>query len=147
MHTLQQLSDRAEISDVLARYCFAVDDRDWDAYRMVFTADAVIDDVVTGGIRSGVEEHIVYLKRALSRIPLSQHSISTTLITLDGDRADARIACTCPLDLKIAEDRRQVFFMGVEYRNKLVRTPDGWRIAELIETRPWVHNMPEDFAF
>ena len=53
---LQEISDRLEIEDVLVRYCYAVDDRDWDAYRSVFTRDAVIDDTVTGGVRSGVED-------------------------------------------------------------------------------------------
>jgi hypothetical protein len=35
---------------VLARYCHAVDDRDWETYRTIFTEDAVIDDLVTGGM-------------------------------------------------------------------------------------------------
>jgi hypothetical protein len=47
-----------EIEDVLVRYCYAVHDRDWNAYRDVFTNDAVIDDTVTGGVQSGVEEHM-----------------------------------------------------------------------------------------
>jgi len=44
--TPQAISDRLEIEDVLIRYCYAVDDRDWHSYRAAFTPDAVIDDTV-----------------------------------------------------------------------------------------------------
>lgn len=77
--SIQEMSDRLQIYDALARDCYAVDDRDWITYRSIFTHDAVLDDAVTGGIRSGVEEHIVYMTRALSRILISQHAISTFL--------------------------------------------------------------------
>src|ERR1700757_2995498 len=77
MLSLDGISDRLEIQDLLTRYCYAVDDRDWSAYRGVFTADATIDDTVTGGVRGGVEEHIVYMRQALSKIAMSQHAIST----------------------------------------------------------------------
>ncbi|MER8480339.1 nuclear transport factor 2 family protein [Mesorhizobium sp. M1163] len=62
--SLQEVSDRLEIEQLLARYCYAVDDRDWEAYRKTFTPDAVLDDTVTGGIRSGVGEHVTYMKGA-----------------------------------------------------------------------------------
>jgi len=69
MLSLDQISDSLEIEDLLTRYCYAVDDRDWNAYRNVFTADATIDDTVTGGVRGGVEEHIVYMRMSASSLP------------------------------------------------------------------------------
>src|SRR5437870_2042632 len=95
--TLQEISDRLEIQDVLIRYCYAVDDRDWDAYRQVFTPDAVIDDTVTGGVRSGVEKHVEFMKKALAKILISQHAISTTLFDIKGDEANLRTHCSCPM--------------------------------------------------
>jgi hypothetical protein len=56
--SIHAISDWLEIEDVLVRYCYAVHDRDWNAYRDVFANDAVIDDTVTGGVQSGVEEHM-----------------------------------------------------------------------------------------
>jgi len=95
--THEQIADRIEIEDVLARYCYAVDDRDWDAYRNLFTEDAVLDDRVTGGIQSGVEELVKYLKRALAKIRLSQHTISTVLIDINRNYAKVRAVCSCPM--------------------------------------------------
>jgi hypothetical protein len=44
----QEISDRLEIEELLVRYCYAIDERDWDACRGVYTEDAVIDDVSAG---------------------------------------------------------------------------------------------------
>jgi ketosteroid isomerase-like protein len=41
----QEISDRLEIEQLLIRYCHAIDERDWDTYRSVYTDDAVIDDI------------------------------------------------------------------------------------------------------
>jgi hypothetical protein len=145
--TPQEISDRLEIEEVLIRYCYSVDDRDWDTYRKLFTPDAVIDDTVTGGVKSGVEEHVTYLTKALSKILISQHAISTTLIDLKGDEAKVRTHCSCPMVVELGEGKRQVFFQGLWYRNRLVRTQEGWKIKELLEEGYWTHNLPTGFSF
>jgi hypothetical protein len=145
--SLQEISDRIQIEELLVRYCYAVDDRDWDAYRNVFTADAVLDDTVTGGVKSGVEEHVAFMKRALSRILISQHAISTMLLDIRGDEASARVHCSCPMVVDIGQGRKHVFFQGLWYRDQLVRTEEGWRVSELVEEGYWTHNLPEGFKF
>jgi ketosteroid isomerase-like protein len=50
-YSIQELSDRVEIEQLMARYCHALDNRDWDALRQVFTEDAIHDDSVAGGFR------------------------------------------------------------------------------------------------
>ncbi len=147
MITAQDVSDRIEIDQVLTRYCYAVDDRDWQAYRAVFSEDAVIDDVVTGGIRSGVEEHIVYLTRALQHITLSQHTISTIRLDIDGDTARALVQCICPMVVAIPGGGMQTMLLGVRYRDRLTRGHGTWRISELVEENFWHFNVPEGFTF
>jgi hypothetical protein len=143
----QEISDRLEIEDLLVRYCYAVDDRDWDAYRKIFTPDAVLDDTVTGGVRSGVEEHVAYLKNALSKILISQHGISTILFDVKGDDARVRVLASVPMVVDLGGGKTQVFFQGLWYRDRLVRTPEGWRISELVEEKYWTHNTPPGFKF
>jgi hypothetical protein len=145
--SLQEISDRMEIQELLVRYCYAVDDRDWQAYRKVFASDAVLDDTVTGGIRSDVEEHVAFMKKALSKILISQHAISTILLDIRGDQAGARVHCSCPMVVDLGEGKRQVFFQGLWYRDRLTRTPEGWRISELVEEGYWNHNLPTGFKF
>jgi hypothetical protein len=118
--SLQEIADRLEIQDLLVRDSCAVDDRDWDACRGVFTADAVIDDTVTGGIRSGVEEHVAYMTKALSKILISQHAVSTVLIDIKNDEASARSHCSCPMVVDLGDGKTQVFFQGLWYRDRLL---------------------------
>ena len=145
--SLQEISDRIEIDQVLARYCYTVDNRDWETYRRIFTEEAVIDDVVTGGIRSGVEEHIVYLKRALTNIRLSQHTISTILLDIEGDSARAMVQCVCPMVVEMPGGTTQTMILGVRYRDRLARQRGTWRISELIEENFWNFNVPVGFKF
>lgn len=145
--SVQDISDRIEIEDLLVRYCYAVDDRDWNAYQRLFTPDAVIDDTVTGGVRGGVTDHIDYLRKALSKVLMSQHAISTLLIDLRGDTAEARAHCSCPMTVDLGGGRTHVFFQGLWYRNRLARTSEGWRIASLLEEGYWTHNLPTGFSF
>jgi hypothetical protein len=147
MLSQQEISDRLDIEDVLVRYCYAVDDRDWDAYRKIFTPDAILDDTVTGGVRSGVEEHVAYLQKALSKILISQHGISTILFDVEGDQARVRVVASVPMLVDLGEGKTQVFFQGLWYRNRLVRTQDGWQISELVEEKYWTHNVPPGFTF
>ena len=147
MLSAQEISDRLEIDHVLARYCHAVDDRDWETYRTIFAEDAVIDDVVTGGIRSGVEDHIVYLQRALNSIRLSQHTISTILLDVTGDSATAKVQCVCPMVVAMPQGAAQTMLLGVRYLDRLSRVNGRWRISELVEENFWHLNVPEGFKF
>jgi ketosteroid isomerase-like protein len=147
MLSTQEISDRIEIHEVLTRYCHAVDERDWDTYRTVFAEDAVIDDVVTGGIRSGVEDHVGYLQRALRSIRLSQHTISTILLDVQGDSATAKVQCICPMVVAMPNGAAQTMLLGVRYRDRLSRVDGRWRISELIEENFWHLNVPEGFKF
>lgn len=143
--TMQEISDRMEIEQLLIRYCHAIDQRDWDAYRAIYTEDAVIDDVGAGPGNS-VDDMVEFLSRALERVALIQHAVSTSLVELDGDTAHVRTVCHCPVVLDRGDGDTQMFFQGLWYVDDLVRTPDGWRISKRIE-QDYFHNMPLDFSF
>ncbi len=139
-----EISDRREIEDLLVRDCYAIDERDWDAYRSVYPEDAVIDDVSTGPGKN-VDEMVEFLSLALERVALIQHAISTWLIDIDGDTARARTIGHCPVVLDRGGETA-MSCQGLWYVDELVRTPDGWKIFRRAE-RDYVHNMPPDFRF
>ena len=87
------------------------------------------------------------MKRALSKILISQHAISTTLLEISGNEARARTHCSCPMVVDVGGGARQVFFQGLWYRDQLVRTPDGWRLKERVEEGYWNYNVPPGFRF
>jgi hypothetical protein len=107
--------------------------------------DAVIDDVSAGPGRS-VDAMVEFLSRALERVVLIQHAVSTMLIDVDGDTANVRTVCHCPVVLDRGNGRTEMFFQGLWYVDELVRTADGWKIARRAE-QDYFHDIPPDFRF
>ncbi len=142
MMTLQEVSDRLEIQDLFARYSFAIDERDWQTLDQIFTPDALIDYSETGGAKGSLAEIKAWLPRALERFPAFQHMVATTRLVIDGDAATSRTILFNPMVLPDKDGTQQTFFMGLWYRDRLVRTEAGWRIAERHEEMSWTHNVP-----
>ncbi len=146
MLTLQEISDRLEINDLLIGYSHAVDTQDWDAWEKVFTEDAIIDYTEMGGPRGDVKSTREFLASTMPMFPSYQHMIGNTVLELDGDTATARSICHNPMVIDMGEGKTHVFYCGLWYRDKLVRTADGWRIADRYEERSYFHNQPEGMA-
>lgn len=137
---LQQLSDRMEIQDLMVEYCYAIDNRDWDALDNVFTPDAIIDYSEMVGFKGNLAETKKFLSESMVVIQDCQHIISTSQIRLDGDRATGRTVCTNPMVLK---PDGHVFIVGLWYKDEFVRTDKGWRISSRYEQNSWRFNVPE----
>lgn len=140
--SLQEISDRLEIQDLLVAYSHAIDTRDWDALDEVFTSDAVIDYTEMGGARGDVATIKEFLRSALDGFASFQHMVATSQVTLDGDRAHGRTICHNPMVFDVGEGRTHVMFCGLWYRDTFVRTADGWRIQGRSEERSYFHNRP-----
>jgi hypothetical protein len=147
MLSIQEISDRLELEELLVRYSHAIDARDWDAFSAVFTPDAVVDYRAFGGPRGGVPEIRDYLRRALTHVLSSQHIVSNSLFTIRGDRASGRTICQCPMLLDIGEGKTQVIFQGLWYEDKFARAEQGWRIQERVEEKSYAYNVPPGFHF
>ena len=132
--SLQELSDRLEIDDLLTRYATGVERRDWDLWESCFTEDAQIDYSAFGGIRGGVKEVRAWLEKTMPIFVMSQHMILNREVTLDGDRATSRAGFGNPMALPLDDgENRLLFFEGGYYHDVLVRTAQGWRIRERVE--------------
>ena len=69
--SLQQISDRIEINDLLIRYTRAIDQKDWELLDTVFTPDAEVDYVSSGGIKGTYPEIRAWLEKVLALFPRS----------------------------------------------------------------------------
>jgi ketosteroid isomerase-like protein len=144
--SIEEISDRLEIQDLLATYSHAIDSRDWDALDDVFTEDATIDYTEMGGSRGNVEETKAFLREAMKLFSGFQHLVATTKLTLNGDTAHARTICYNPMVLDKGDGDTHVFICGLWYKDDFVRTPKGWRISDRYEERSYFHNVPEGFG-
>lgn len=139
---LQTLADRIEITDLFTRYAHAVDSKDWDLYRTVFTPDARIDYSTAGGPSGDLETVVAALAEQLRLFRRTQHFVSNIDVRLDGDRATARAMFFNPM---IVSEGRQ-FTCGGWYNHELVRTADGWRSTGLVEEAAWFDGLEQAFA-
>lgn len=136
---LQEISDRMEIAALLADYCHAVDDKDWDAYEDVFTADAVIDYSEMIPFRGSPKEARAWLAAAGAKLARTQHIVTTSQIRFKNGRAYGRTICTNPMVLVTGE----LMAVGLWYRHEFTRTEQGWKISQLYEESCWRLNVPE----
>ena len=133
----QEVADRVEILDLLARYSVVVDRGDWESMPDLFTDDAVLDFTATGGIRGSVADHQEFNAKVLSGFASTQHVMGLPVIVVDGDAATSRSICFNPMVVNDAH----VFFVGLWYDDALVRTPDGWRFAARTQQKAFFHNL------
>lgn len=143
-YTLQQLSDRMEIEDLITEYADAIDTQELDRLDQVFTADARIDYTAMGGIAGSYTEVKAFLAQAMPAFSATQHMIANYLIKLNGDTATGKIMCFNPMQLNMPEDKRlPAFFLGLWYLDEYVRTTQGWRIASRTELKSYSFNAPD----
>jgi len=140
--SVQEMSDRFEIQDLLVGYCYAVDDRDFDALDRYFTADAVIDYSEMVGFKGSLAETKAFLRESLAPIPMAQHAVLTTQYSFDGDHAETRTVCHNPMVVPGDDGEPQTIFFGLWYIHQFRRTDQGWRISSLYEKKCYNHNLP-----
>ena len=136
--SLQDISDRIEINDLLIRYTKAIDQKDWKLLDSVFTPDAEVDYVSSGGIKGSYPEARAWLEKALAIFPITTHYVTNSEVTLAGDRASARTAVYNPMFFRNPDGTLHHFAVGAYYVDELVRTKQGWRIAKRREDQAFL---------
>ena len=135
----ERLSDELEIAALLNKYARAVDTKDWELYRTVFTDDAHIDysaDVFAGSL----DEAIGFFSGDFSAlVSMSMHYITNVETDVDGDTARVRAMFYNPTQIK---GLTELSMFGGYYHHELVRTSDGWRSRHLREEMIWTANSP-----
>jgi len=130
-----------EITALVNRYAQAVDGKDWAMYASCFTTDAEIDYSSAGGTRAGVAESTAWLATMLEPLAVSQHFITNQVIEVKGDEATCR-AYFFGVVGNQSEAESSLIWVGGIYEDRLRRTDDGWRIAELVDISLWSNPGP-----
>lgn len=140
--SLQEISDRLEIQDMLFRYADIIDRQAVDELREVFTEDAHIDYSAFGGTVGDLESTIAFLREALPAFSATQHLNANIQITVSGDSACGRVMCFNPMDMPVGEEQK-LFMLGLWYVDDYRRCADGWRICQRREEKSWTFNVPD----
>ena len=137
MLSLEEISDRLEIQQLVIDYSTAIDNRRFDDLDAVFTADAYIDYTALGGIEGRYPEVKAWLAEVLPNFPLYAHMLGNFSVRIDGDTASSRTICFNPMVMPAASDtaQEQVMFCGLWYDDEFIRTDDGWRMTRRVEAK------------
>ena len=133
MLSLEEISDRLEIQQLLIDYSTAIDKRRFDDLDRVFTPDAYIDYRAMGGIDGRFPEVKAWLAQVLPNFPAYGHMLGNFDVHIDRDTASSRTICFNPMVL--GGDQNQILFCGLWYEDEFVRTPEGWRMISRVETK------------
>jgi hypothetical protein len=142
-YSLQTLSDRLEIEDLITEYADAIDSMEIDRLDQVFMPDAWIDYSAMGGAVGAYPEVKAFLLKAMPAFHATQHLIANYKIQIKGNAATGKIMCFNPLQLKLGKVESEVFFLGLWYVDEYVRTESGWRISRRVEQKSYEYNLPE----
>jgi len=129
--------DRAEIEDLMARYLFAIDYNDWDAYVGTFAEDGVLEFASgTSKGRPAIRETVTKFAEGIGRFYHTEdgkpaklrHVILQSVVRVEGDRAWAR-----SLWLEMAnhgpQDTMKMGTYGI-YEDELKKVRGQWLFAK-----------------
>jgi hypothetical protein len=147
-YSLEALAARAEITDVIYRYCHATDRRQWWLMDTVFHEDATCQLSVIGG---DWREFVKQGEALLTNVGVTHHQVGNILIALDGDVAHTETYLTAfhrvPADAPpggpfggTGEAYDAVF--GARYIDRFEKRDGVWRIAQRRSAAEFRHYRP-----
>jgi hypothetical protein len=146
--TLEVLAARAEIADVVNRFCHAVDRHRWELMDTVFHPDATsrfLDATRT------VPQFVEGGRTMLGALTGTHHQTGNMLITVEGDQAWAETYVTAfhavptsapPGTFWGGREEAYEGVAGGRYLDRLERRDGCWKIAERQTLVEWRHDRP-----
>ncbi len=119
---VQDLVDRAAISDLILRYSRAVDRRDWDEVLACFTPDAQVD---YGRFQGNAEEVFGSIRKAFKLFEHTMHFMEPRVIEIVGDGARAE-TYGIAYHRRTQDGQPKDLVVGLRYSDELVRREDAW---------------------
>jgi ketosteroid isomerase-like protein len=134
--------DRSALHDLITAYAHAVDDRDVAGILACFAPDARLSANGGAAIMCGHDEIRDYFDSAFSRPELgpgsrSTHLLTNTAVAFTDDGAEIVTLANAAM---AHEDT--VRLRGVRYRDRCIRTTDGWQIIDRRHEGLWSADLP-----
>ncbi|MPY96061.1 MAG: hypothetical protein GEV08_24275 [Acidimicrobiia bacterium] len=126
---LAAVVDRLAIDDVLSSYAAGLDAQDWRLWRSIFVPEVVFDMQSVHGrppVLEEIDKTVSVIRVQFAGFRATQHVIVNRRHTIEGDRAQV----LATMQAWHWFDERCYTMFGY-YDDKLVRTAEGWRLAEV----------------
>ena len=133
---LQDLIDRAEITDVLTQYARGADRSDWALVRACYHPDAHDDHGLYSG---GIDGLMVFLEQVAGKLLSTTHQLGNLLIERDGDAARTETYCFVWYRRSDRQGAERSVAQGVRYLDIFERRSGRWAIARRTVVLDWEH--------
>ena len=137
--TLESLIDREAIRDVIARVARGEDRRHEGLLRSAFWPESRIDFGVMAG---SFDDYLGWCVPGSPAIPVTQHMLGQTMISLRGDSAKCETYVTSYHRVKTDGGERDTA-MGGRYLDVLEKRDGEWRIASRVMLYDWDRDLGE----
>ena len=115
------LADRLALHELPGRYGDLIDDRDWDGLSQIFLEDATFE--VLGDVLEGLDGIRDFMRGA-------NHPRTHLMTNVYADETSEGVI----LRFRIIAMRRDGRIVSGRYRDVVVKTHDGWRVASRVYT-------------
>lgn len=139
---MNQTSDWLAIIELVHRYAWVLDDREWTRWADVFAADAEMEFPGSGGRVVGGERISRKLSLMLDALDTTQHLLTNLVITFSSDTtATARVQYHAQ---HVRHDcSPSLFVVAGHYSMGFVVAGPSWRIQQLVPTVTWTQGNDE----
>lgn len=138
---VDELLARAEIHDVVLRYCRGIDRLDRELVRSCYHDDATDEH---GSFNGGVEEYLEWVFRLVPKYDASQHLVANQLVEFREGRAasGAAVVETYGVSVHVTAGGPPArnLVVGFRYVDRFEDRGDGWRIAARYATTEWTRS-------
>jgi 3-phenylpropionate/cinnamic acid dioxygenase small subunit len=126
VETALSIDDERAIAAVVARYAWAIDERDYERLKSCFTEDA---DCHYSRVRGTPDELVGYLRKVMKLYDATMHLLGRTEIVAQDDGASANTNCVAYHAVAAKEGLPvTTHTVAVRYHDSLVKVGTDWRI-------------------
>lgn len=130
---LQELLDKEAIRDLVLCYSRAIDRKDIELLRDIYTQDAT--DTHGDTFDGSADDFCTLLEQSLPQLPYSGHHVCNHMIAVDGDVGFGEVYALALHVVPAAEGGREEDLMAVRYLDNYRRCADGkWRFSKRVVT-------------
>lgn len=141
---MDEATTRRDVTDLLLRYAWAIDSKDWELLRTCFTADCLVvygngDSPYPGGARRfrSRDELVDYMERTHQPLDGSLHRMSNIQVTPTDPGAATAISYGDNLLVLRTHPDGPFYESAGHYADELLRQDGLWRITTRQYTRVW----------
>lgn len=140
---LQALLDKEAIRDLVLLYSRAIDRKDVELLRDLYTEDAT--DTHGDSFDGSAEDYCKFIEASLPYMPYSGHHVCNHLIAVDGDVASGEVYALAYHLIPTQDGGKEEDFMAVRYIDNYRRCDDGkWRFSKRVVTYDFKLRRPFD---